>query len=460
MNLKRPLPPFAAAVLAGFLPSKAMATELVWDGHYRTRFHLFDSLSVSNENPRSEGAAVHMDHRLRLRPGWLITDHVSLFTQLDLLPYTLWGEDPEAAIDPVTGDPLALGFTETVVPTQTEEGGLTSANLQVTRVWAEVASPIGRFRLGRMPVEWGTGMVWNAGNGVIDEYGDTADRIQLASKAGPVYILGAFETNYEGFLGEPDDMQTITSSVLYKTENVSIGTYNTFRYQSYEGDRFNAFTGDIFASAEMGPARAEAEFAAVLGGGDLDTGANDVSIAAFGAFLSLGVDTDTLIGGIAGGLATGDSDTEDRSLRTFTFDRDFNRTLLLFEEPMPTLEASVKNEANEGRDYGAVRTGNALSNVLFLQPTVGYRLRPDLSGTLSLFASQAARLPDAESANKGYGLELDAAVRYDPFPNTFITSTVGLWFPGKYFTNYEDEDLGGDFDRPVTGVRIIGAVEF
>ena len=32
--------------------------------------------------------------------------------------------------------------------------------------------------------------------------------------------------------------------------------------------------------------------------------------------------------------------------------------------------------------------------------------------------------------------------------------------PGKYFTEYEHEDLGADFDRPVLGVQVLGTVEF
>ena len=52
----------------------------------------------------AEGAAWHMDHRFRVRPGFRITDRVAVFTQVDLLPYVQWGTQPVAVADPFTGE--------------------------------------------------------------------------------------------------------------------------------------------------------------------------------------------------------------------------------------------------------------------------------------------------------------------------------------------------------------------
>ncbi len=457
----RPL--FLAPALVLLCPV-ARATELTWDGHYRARGRFFDSLSVSNTTPAAEGVALSFDHRLRLQPNWLMSDHVSLHAQLDLLPFLEFGDQPETVIDPVSGDPVPLAFSETVGVPTTDDGGTTAQNIQVTRAWGEVRSAIGTFAFGRMPVSWGSGMMWNDGNDPLDEYGDTADRLQLSGLVGPVYLMGAFETDVEGYLGEPDDISTVSASIAYKTETAGVGTYDTFRYWSNGADnRFSAFTGDLWGRAEMGPVTAETELIAVLGGGDFDTDTNDVRLSAFGGYLSVGLDNDRAILGIAGGFGTGDADEGDDVLKTFTFDRDFNMALILFEENLPTLEASVMNDTNGGREYGAVRTGEALRNVLFLRPTVGYHLLPELKGTLTMFASQAAKLPDDESDAKGYGLEFDAAVRYDPFPHAWFQARGGLWMPGRYFTEYEDTTFGvepGDLDRPVAAVELVGVVEF
>jgi hypothetical protein len=459
---------FASALCV--LSSAAHATELTWEGFYRARGQFYDSLSLSNESPlpfdtqlAAEGAAFSFDHRLRLQPNWLLTDHVSLHTQLDLLPYLAFGNASEGAIDPVTGEPQPLELDESVVVPTTDEGGVTGQNIQITRAWGEVRSTIGTFAFGRMPVSWGSGMIWNDGNDPLDEHGDTADRLQLTSLVGPVYLMGAFETNYEGFVGESDDdISTVSGSIAYKTETAGIGTYHTLRYWTAGPDtKYRAYTGDLWGRAEMGPVTAETEVAAVLGGGDLGTSANDIRLSAFGGYLSVGLDNDKAILGIAAGFGTGDAETSDDVLKTFTFDRDFNMALILFEENLPTLEASVMNDDNGGRDYTMVRTGNALRNLLFFKPTVGYHLLPELKGTLSMFASQAAKLDEQEPAGRGYGLEFDAAVRYDPFPHAWFQARGGFWMPGRYFSEYgPDENSTYGFDRPVTAVELVGVVEF
>jgi hypothetical protein len=449
------------------LSPAARATELTWEGFYRARGQFFDSLSVYPEGPLelqpelgSEGVALSFDHRLRLQPNWLLSDHASVHAQLDLLPYLKFGDEPETVLDPASGDPVPLAYSESVVPPTTDEGGATVQNLRITRAWGEVHSTIGTFAFGRMPVSWGSGMIWNDGNDPLDEYGDTADRLQLTGLVGPVYLMGAFETNAENFVGESDDISTASASIVYKTETAGVGTYNTVRWADSDLYDFRVYTGDLWGRAEMGPVTAETELAAVLGGGTTLETANDVRFSAFASYLSVGFDNDKAIFGVAGGFGTGDAETDDAVFKTFAFDRDFNHTLILFEEYLPTLQASVPNEDNGGRDYSLLRTGNALRNVLFLKPTVGYHLLPELKGTLSVFASQAAKLDDDEPAGKGYGLEFDAAVRYDPFPHAWFQARGGLWMPGRYFTEYEDGTDPYGFDRSVVAVELVGVVEF
>jgi hypothetical protein len=462
----RPL--FLASALALFSHS-AGATELTWEGYYRARGRFFDSLSVADagtlavpdsDQLETEGVSLWMDHRFRLQPNWLLSEHASLHAQLDLLPFVNFGEEPETITDPVSGDPLPYELSGAVVVPSTDEGGVTTQNIQVTRAWGEVTGSIGTFAFGRMPVSWGSGMIWNDGNEPLDEYGDTADRLQLTSPIGPVYLMAAFETDYEHYVGESDDISTVSASVAYKTETAGIGLYNTFRYWSESAEsKYGAYTGDLWGRAQMGPITAETELAAVLGSGDLGP-ANDIRIGAFGGWLSVGLDNDKLIAGVAGGFGTGDSDPNDDVLKTFTFDRDFNRALILFEENLPTLAPKLVNEENGGRDYTYVRTSTALRNVLFLQPTVGYHLFPQLKATVTMFASQAAKLPEDESDNKGYGLEFDAALRYDPFPHAWFQARAGYWMPGRYFSEYGDSTDTYGFERPVAAIELVGVVEF
>jgi hypothetical protein len=204
----------------------------------------------------------------------------------------------------------------------------------------------------------------------------------------------------------------------------------------------------------------EAEFATVVGGGDLDTGANDLRLGAFGGHINIHLHPDKLRLGLMAGFAGGDSDTTDNKLHTFSFDPDFNVALMLFEEPMPVLEPAVTTDANDGRTTQASRSGYAISNALFLRPRVGWKFMDGLTADLSLITATHAKVPESEKETKGYGSEIDATVRWDPMPHFWLQGTTGVFLPGKYYSEYEDDDFGGGYDRPAIGGRVLGTIEF
>lgn len=447
--------------------SSAQAGELIWDGHYRARGEMFDSLSLSDVNPNAEGAQWSMDHRLRLQPGWLISDRVSIHSQFDVLGWTRWGDSPVTSIDPATGEAVPSVFADSVEPPTTSDGGATLANFRATRAWGEVKFEYGLLSFGRMPFHWGTGMVFNAGNRTIDEFGDTTDRIQWTSKIGDIFLMGGFENRVEGLPAAGDDYRAILGSIMYNTEKAQLGILGTYRWQNNDDDgaaiepqKFSTGIFDVAGQAEVGPAEIEGEFAAVLGGGDLDTGANGLRLSQFGGHLGVGFSPDKVRLGLRTGFATGDADTTDTQYKTFTYDPDFNLSLMLFEEPLPTLEATVPSEANDGRTTQAARTGQAISNALWIRPRVGYQLLDELSVDLAWLLAQQAKAEDTATTGKGYGSEINLDLTYEPFPHFSVRGTGAVMLPGKYFNEYTDDTWGGDFNQPAFGARLIGAVEF
>ncbi len=440
-----------APLLALLLPAPASAAELTWDGYYRGRALAYDSLSLSTSNESTEGFSAAFDHRMSLRPSWLLSEHAALRAQVDLFPYQLWGEQTATHVDPVTGEETATAFAD-----GTESVG---AGLVATRAWAEAYTPVGRFALGRMPMEWGAGILWNPGNDPEDEYGDTADRLQYSTRVGPVFVMGAYDVQFEGFLGAEDDMQAASLGVGYRTETAGVGLLNIYRWQN--SAELQSYTGDVWAFTQLGPVRAELEAVGVFGAAaSLSTGANDVDIMSFGGMLDLQYATDKLTVGLQGGFATGDEDPDDEKIRTFSFDRDHNVALVLFEETLPTLQTSVMNESNEGRDTEAALTSDGLSNVLYLRPSVKYHLLPELEGELSWFTGMLASGPATTEGRTGYGNEFDLSLRYDPHPHVWVKGSAGVLLPGKYFSEYEDPTHGGGFDQPAWAARLIGTVEF
>lgn len=434
------------------IASPAQATELVWQGYYRGRALLYDSLSLSDSNANAEGTSNSLDHRLLLRPSWMISDHAAIHAEVDVFKLALWGEAPDTYTDPVTGEAIAVAQADGVSNTSNSGQGV--------RGWGEAYTDWGRIAIGRQPLQWGAGVLWNDGNAVDAEYGDTADRVQVTGRIGPVFVMGAWDVQYEGFLGAADDMQAASLAVGYRSETVGVGLLNNYRYRPEAPDNYQAYTGDLWGFAELGPVRAELEVVAVFGGGNLDTGANDVTINAFGAMAKADYKAEKLSFGAEFGVATGDDDPSDSTIKTFSFDRDHNVGLLMFEEPMPTLESAALNDSNGGRTTEAAQSGDGISNAIYFRPAVKYKLLSTVEAELSWVVAGRADSAGTDENNEGYGNEFDVAVRWDPHPHVWFQGTAGVFIPGPLYTEYNDADLGKGFDTPAFAGRLLGVVEF
>jgi hypothetical protein len=453
--MRRPL----LTLLALLTIPTADAADLYWGGHYTARMLSVDSLSLGSENERAEGLSSALDHRVQLRPTWAISPNIALHAQLDLLYGQPWGAQAGTYVDPLTGESTALGTADGVgTGIDAEDATSVSQNINARAVWADIYAPMGRIRFGRMPVEWGAGLVLNAGDDFNDEYGDTSDRIEVTTKIGAVFLEGAYDLVSEGLLGEADDFHIANLALAWKTENMGIGYLNRYRYQPSQN--YGAYTGDLWAKADFGTLKAEMEFAFELGGGDLSNGVNDISIAAWGGMLDLGANFGQMSAGVELGIASGDDDLSDKKLTTFTFDRDHDVAMLMFERPMPVLESTVMNESTGGRTLDAARTGNAVSNAQYLRPWVSYTVRKDLSVTAALLAARADKLEESENTGRGYGVEYSLSAAYKPYEKLQIAPTLALFTPGEFYSNYVDTDLGEGFSGPVYGGRLLATVSF
>ncbi|MCB9764895.1 MAG: hypothetical protein H6739_34280 [Alphaproteobacteria bacterium] len=438
----------------------ANAAEVVWDGQYRARGLAYNSLSLvtPTNNENSLGWSSYMDHRFRLQPILRVNSQVSAFLQVDFLPLTPWGGTINTWTDPVTGDAIAMAYADGVSPyADPDDGTSYLRNLSLTRAWVDVWTPAGKLRVGRVPMHWGAGILLNDGLDPLAEFGDTSDRVQFTSKVGPVYLMGGWEVMNEGYIGLRDDMQALDFAIAYRAETMSLGLLNRYRFQP---DTFNGYTADLWGFAELGMVKVETELVGVFGAGNLDNGANDVRIATFGGMIRAIGELEKLYGGLEIGYANGDKDPDDDLIYTYTFDRDHNIALILFEEPLPVMAAAVPNDANQGLDYSAVRTGEGIRNAIYFTPHVGYKLRPDLSGQVALIGARAALVPAEDEERKGYGWEVDATVSWQPNEHFSLSGTGGLLLPGPYYSAYTHDDLGGNFGDPTFAGRVLATVDF
>ncbi len=145
--------------------------------------------------------------RFRINPELHISDNLSIKAQIDAFDNLVLGSTPDAyAIQPgvnggyaPTGNgyngyaPLG-GFSTTQGP---PTAGINSFENSVAfkRAWAEYLTPVGQLRFGRMPNQWGLGMLANSGDDIDSDYQSTSDRIMFVTgiKSLDLYFAGMWD---------------------------------------------------------------------------------------------------------------------------------------------------------------------------------------------------------------------------------------------------------------------------
>lgn len=452
--------------MASAVAIPARAAEVDFEGWYRSRARLFDTLSLSRDLSSSEGLSWAVEHRLWLRPRILVSDKVALFLDFRGLDNVYWGNQPYAYVDPVEQVPVPAIFTdELTAPTSDDDERAPLLDFTLWRAWGEVHTKVGTFKFGRMPLHWGKGIWQNDG---LDrelvygtDFGDTVDRLSWEHMAGQVWVRAAADIHTEGLVNRTDDTTSFNAAAAWRTERMEAGLNFQYRRAAAEDTKFDLFTIDAAFDLEFGIVDIEGEVVGQFGSGDVSEAFTDARLASAGAVLDLGVNLEKVEIRLEGGMATGDGDPQDERIRTFTFDRDYNVGLFMFEQPMPLLSAAVAGAGDTGRSFEVVQTGNAISNALYLRPSFRYRILPGLGVEGMFLAARAARVPDALQAQdrRAYGYEIDASVRYDDLPGFELLGTFGAFIPGSYYRNYEDEVFPG-FRAPAFGGQVVGRISF
>jgi len=200
------------------------------------------SFSAASCTDKSQSSA---NLRFRIEPEIHISDNLRIISQLDLLDNLVLGSTPDSsAVQP--GTPSTTSSTGTLTTNRsgyvsagyngyapiaafsTTQGSPTpgvnsySNPVNVNRVWGEYMTPFGQIRFGRMPNQFGMGMVNNAGDGIDSDYQSTIDRIMFVSGYKPwdVYFGGSWDfvasgptnaTPYSIYGGQPYNTANLTN---------------------------------------------------------------------------------------------------------------------------------------------------------------------------------------------------------------------------------------------------------
>ncbi|MBI3179757.1 MAG: hypothetical protein HYZ27_08850, partial [Deltaproteobacteria bacterium] len=282
---------------------------------------------------------------------------------------------------------------------------------------------------GRMASQWGLGILANSGDndtpdwgttrfGQDSSFGDVVDRVLFAA-APLLYFVGADwasrlivavgadvvvrDERIDRALG--DLAGEAIGVVRYAHKGNEAGVYVAYRdLRDRHNDTLNVTAIDFYGRGtfRMGDfdVMAVGEVAWVTGDTTWGrsagcTGTLDVAQLGYVARAGATHRPTALGGDVELGYASGDTNPFDCNLRNLTFDPDYNPSLILFDELRAAgtvaAEANVADPARVGVPPDSARllpTGGAVSNAIYVRPTVRYRWQ-DVGARLSILWARA-----------------------------------------------------------------------
>jgi hypothetical protein len=352
---------------------------------------------------------------------------------------------------------------------------------------------------GLVTSHWGLGMLAN--DGAHDplfgrsDFGDRVIRVRLATrplKEKPLVVVVAGDrvvadelAQWSPLTGGPAAWQVIGSALWAPKEGLKAGLYGVYRNQTeVDGLRrtsVGVLDGYVDAPFVLGPVsmRVAAEAAGILGSTSrgLSYNARDsLAVRSGGATALVEVAPNALPVTVTlrGGWASGDGDPDDGHSNDFTFDRDFDAGMVMFDELQGAVDAAayaqLTDESHAGRaPYGAevLVAEGAVRHASFAQAAFTAALRPWLQARAGVllgwntspiaqpFASyRAGGVPTNHLgvATTGYalGTELDWSVTLGGTKRKLlgVEATPALLVQGGHYL--ASADMGGGVHTLVT----------
>ena len=158
------------------------------------------SCAARNHSNCREDNLTSADMRLRLEPTVNVTEQVRVKAQLDIFDNYVLGSTPEGYFLNQRAHTLDVPYAFASRGQVAGEAGQNAvfSSIRAKRAWAEVRTPFGELRFGRMPSHWGLGILSNNGDCLDCDYGANADRVMFATKLWGHFFAFLWDWAYTG----------------------------------------------------------------------------------------------------------------------------------------------------------------------------------------------------------------------------------------------------------------------
>jgi len=437
------------------LTSEVPAIGVDYSGYFRTRANYDYNLDLN----RSKIPEIRSftDFRFRLDPTFYITDKIRIHGSLNFMdgvmgdsafrgvPYS----NPARSNDPYFNDAADGPVGKTIDPADMSSwvyGGATAPDaavrtsdvvpLQVRRAWVEADFDLGTFKAGRMPYNFGLGILGNSGDDINQEIGSTRDRIVFESGLGSYYLTPGIGWLREGDIyTSADDTYEYFFMLGRKTETQHIALYLSYLAQDSARDTATNGTNlvdsetsywimDFFAQNKFGLIDLSAEVALFAGtylNYDLlavnAVGRGDLQLNKFHFLSELGFSSGTSDGDIAIG-----------DIKTYAFNRDYNVSYIVFEEALPAARTL------EGDGLAVAPHAGAISNAVYGRVNLGYDVASYFHPSLNVIMPYAPKKLAGAGGNL-YGVEYDVITMWPIDEYISAEITFAHFIPGSFYDN-------------------------
>jgi hypothetical protein len=180
-----PLTCLLGSLSGGVLPT-ASALELDWSGNFWSEFHIFRNITQDSERSDTNTTANNAGGYYIPGAGLSNTSFQTLFFRMR--PKLIVNDNIVVKSEFWLGDPV-YGLFGSALPYSPDQRQYYSnqsrgAPLSAQRYWAEVMTDLGTLQVGRQPLQWGLGLVWNSGESLWSRYVSTGDAIRWMAKFG------------------------------------------------------------------------------------------------------------------------------------------------------------------------------------------------------------------------------------------------------------------------------------
>lgn len=444
--------------------------DIEWSGVYRIEANNINNPELGNKRAGTTETSGKRElnyalSHLVLRPKIVAGDGLTIYGQFNIFNSAAY---PNSQLGQTWGNALSKGaLSDSIDQSASLNNNGQAESITVSQLYLTYTHEYGALVAGRVPLQFGLGMTYSAGNGLFDHFYDTEDLVGYKFVIGNLWFMPMYGKATEGsqLNLNSTDVNDMMVQLQYDApeSNMEVGLFYKIRsggHGSADGPlgtagseilggpgatqtgKVNLKTATLYAIKDTERYRigVEASFQSgdtgvVTSGGNGD----NVQWDAFGIATEFEYrpEASPWKWSLKAGTASGDDPSTPAKFEGYLFNRNYNVAMLMFNHPLG-VDDFFRTRIRTGAVRGANGDINApdvetISNVMYFAPTAQYKFNDkwSLDNTIATGFLATNPLTGGKNPGKSLGYEWDIALNFSPRKGVMWVNQLGMLFPGQ-----------------------------